>query len=32
MIKQVDSDEILELYNIIDDPLEEKILSKNAQR
>ena len=24
MIKQVDSDEILELYNIIDDPLEEK--------
>ena len=29
MIKQVDSDEILELYNIIDDPLEEKNIVKD---
>jgi arylsulfatase A-like enzyme len=29
MIKQADSDEILELYNIIDDPLEEKNIVKD---
>ena len=28
MIKQADSDKILELYNIIDDPLEEKNIVK----
>jgi len=29
MIKQADSNEILELYNIIDDPLEEKNIVKD---
>ena len=29
MIKQADSDKILELYNIIDDPLEEKNIVKD---